>query len=68
MLSSITVFHAFKRAELSLIMPIHFLGVVMTAILGFLYFDEKIGYFTIIGTFVITIGMMPLFLKRSGNT
>jgi drug/metabolite transporter (DMT)-like permease len=68
MLSSVTVFHAFKRAELSLIMPIHFLGVIMTAILGFLCFDEKIGYFTIIGTFVITIGMMPLFLKRSDNT
>jgi drug/metabolite transporter (DMT)-like permease len=63
-LSSIAIFHAFKRAELSLIMPVHFLGIIMTAILGFLYFDERISYLTVIGTFIITIGMIPLFLKR----
>jgi S-adenosylmethionine uptake transporter len=63
-LSSITIFNAFKKAELSLLMPIHFLGIIITAIFGFLFFNETISYLTIIGAFTITIGTIPLFLKK----
>ena len=63
-LSSFCAFHAFKRADLSLLMPIHFTGIVMTAILGILVFNEKVGYLTILGSFIIIIGTIPLFYKK----
>jgi drug/metabolite transporter (DMT)-like permease len=63
-LGSVTMFYAFKKAELSLIMPVHSLGIIMTAIFGVLFFDEIISLRTVIGAIIITIGTLPLFLKN----
>lgn len=64
-LGSFTVFNAFKRADLSLLMPIHFLGIVTTAIFSFLIFSEITNYLTILGAFIIVIGTIPLFYKKA---
>ena len=63
-LSSFAAFNAFKRADLSLLMPIHFVGIVTTAIFSFLIFSEVTSYLTILGAFIIVIGTIPLFIKN----
>jgi len=63
-LSSFAVFNAFKRADLSLLMPIHFVGIVTTSIFSFLIFSEITSYLTILCAFIIVIGTIPLFIKN----
>ena len=63
-LSSITIVCAFKRAELSFIMPVNFMGVIITAIFGYLFFQETISYITIFGSLIITLGTIPLLVKN----
>ena len=64
-LSSITIVCAFKRAELSFIMPMNFMGVIITAAFGYLFFQEVISYTTMFGSLIITLGTIPLFIKHS---
>lgn len=64
-ISSFSIFIAFKKSDLSLLMPLHFIGIVITAIMGFLVFNETITYRTIIGSSIIIIGSFPVFIKTN---
>ena len=61
-LSSFSIFNAFKRTDLSLLMPMHFLGMIITCIMGYIVFNEIPGYLTILGSLIIVIGTIPLFI------
>jgi len=63
-ISSFSIFLAFKESDLSLLMPIHFMGIVITAIMGFLVFNETVGYRSIIGSSIIIVGLFPILMKK----
>ena len=63
-MSSISAFNAFKRTELSLLMPIHFIGMILTCIMGYMIFNEIPRYLTILGSCIIVIGTIPIFIRK----
>jgi drug/metabolite transporter (DMT)-like permease len=63
LLSSLSTFNAFKRADLSYLMPFHFVGILFTAFLSYLLLNEVVGFLTYLGSFIIIVGTLPLFYK-----
>ena len=64
LLSSVFVFSAFKRADLSYLMPFHFVGLMFTAFFSYLLLNEVVGFLTYLGSFIIVLGTLPLFYKK----
>jgi len=63
LLSSLSSFNAFKRADLSYLMPFHFIGILFTAFLSYFLLNEVVGFLTYLGSFIVIFGTLPLVYK-----
>ena len=63
-IASFSMFLAFKRADLSFLMPIHFIGTVITSVLGLIVLDEELNYWTVLGSIIIILGTVPIFMSN----
>ena len=56
---------AFQSEETSLIAPLKYLEVIFTILFGVLWFDEIYNFWTLLGIFLILIGLIyNIYLKR----
>ena len=63
--NSLAVFLAIKHAELTTITPFDFSGMIYTAILSYLIFDEIIKTSTLIGSIIVFVSSLYLIYHES---
>ena len=66
-LASYSSFSALKSTEVSLFMPIHFIGIISSIIIGYAIFHEMPSYLTILGSLIIVLGNIPLLKEKYTN-
>ena len=62
LVNAIAISNAFKHADVGVLMPFDFMGMVFTAIIAYLAFDEVIEFWTAIGSVVIVLS--SLYIAR----
>ena len=55
---------AYSMEDVSIVTPINYTWIVFAAVLGYIFFDEELGIFTIIGAALIVLGGVFLAKKR----